>query len=161
MRTTLPLLIFVLLSAASCGGDKKETTSALTSKTDTIGIEDSYRNAADTLHISEPLLAITWPDSLMMEQLKSKDSDAFYTGADDYSFYTSGLMQQADSLGIKNISTSLRYLDFSLPGGKHYFLNRSTEDLAWGVYAYNGSDTPAVFTAFDEGTSYLKKYFNK
>jgi hypothetical protein len=163
MKQIFPLLLFfILLLAASCGNSKPdENKHILTSENDTAGIADSYSGKNDTLHISEPLIVMTWPDSLMMEQLKSKDSDAFYITADDYSYYNSELMQLADSLGIRNISTSLKYLQFALPGGKHWMLDRSPEESWWGVYVYNGSDTPSVYSAIDDNRTYLKNYFKK
>jgi hypothetical protein len=160
MKRSLPFIFFCALFASSCGNGKQEEQH-LTTETDTVGIADGYAGSNDTLHIDEPVLLITWPDSLMQEQLKSVDSEEFYIVADDYGFYNAGLMQVADSLGITNISTSLRYIDFTMTNGKHFLLDRNPEDRWWGDYLFDGIKEPDLYLPGENDKDVLKKYFGK
>jgi hypothetical protein len=161
MRITL-LFFLMLIIAASCGNDKQNAGGQqLTVNTDTIGIQDGYTGSNDTLHIDQPMIVFTWPDSVRAEQVKAADSEEFYTASDDYSFYNSQLMEVSDTLGIKNTSTSLKYLDFKFPNGKHWLLDHSIDSAIWGTYIYNGIDTPRLYFGTDDNKEFLKKYFKK
>jgi hypothetical protein len=100
--------------------------------------------------------------SQQAEQMKSKDSNAFYTTADDYSFYNSQLMDLADSLGIRNFSTSEKFVDFELTGNKHAIFDRSaSEELWWGLFLFNGRDKPQQSSTVNIDAASLKNYFKK
>lgn len=161
MKNILPSFIFAALILSSCGDQTKETITESKTQSDTISLENTIPGSTDTLHIIEPMVLVTWPDSIQMEQLKAKDSDAFYVGADDFSFYTSGLMMQAESLNIKSGSTNLKYLDFLFRNGQHYIINRTAEEHWWETYAFNGIDTPETVSISGNYTPYLKTYFKK
>src|SRR4051812_40418318 len=68
---------------------------------DTATIKNSSKpNSFNVFEINKPGIVILWSDSAQMQQMKAKDSDAFYVSADDYSFYSAQLMTLADSLSI-------------------------------------------------------------
>jgi|GEM_PF-6981177 len=156
MNRSAAILFLLAALASACSSpsvEDKAKLSAVTVDPETSG---------DTLKLYGPALLFMWPDSLQAEQMKSKDSDAFYTAADDYSFYNSQLMDIADSLKIKNYSTSAKYLDFSLANDQHMIVNRSAnEDLWWGMYLYNGADTPRLQSTVDIDANYLNTFFRK
>jgi hypothetical protein len=122
---------------------------------------DTIVNPAKGLFtINEPEILFLWPDSLSMEKMKSEDSDAFYTGADDYSFYTSQTMDLADSLDIKTETTNKPMLDFVASNNKHYLVNRpASGDKEWGAYLFNGKDAPKFEVSIDMGKDSLLNFF--
>jgi hypothetical protein len=145
---------FILLFVFSCNRSPVETHEE---KPVTVN-----SSPGDTLKMDGAGLLFMCPDSLQAEQMKSKDSDAFYTIADDISFYNSQLMDLADSMKIKSYSTSERFLDFSLRNNKHLIVDRSSsEELWWGLYLYNELDTPRLENTVDIDATYLHNYFNK
>jgi hypothetical protein len=147
-----------MFSGCSSPSAKQEET-----KNDTIIKEENIsKTGTDTFFVNTPSIIFMWPDSIQTEKLKSKDSDAFYTAADDYSFYNSELMNVADSLGIKNFSTSARYIDFNFTNNKHLIINRTkSEDLWWGLYLFNGIDAPELKSTVDIDNKFIKKYFKQ
>jgi hypothetical protein len=157
MNRSLFILFFLLLVAASCSSPSAENR-----KTKLATVSAEPRTSGDTLKLSAPVLLFMWPDSLQAEKMKSEDSDAFYTVADDYSFYNSQLMDLADSLKIKNYSTSAKYLEFTLANDRQLLINRSaSEDLWWGLYLYNGVDTPQLQSTVDIDAKYLRNFFRQ
>ncbi|MCW3104722.1 MAG: hypothetical protein JWO09_3162 [Bacteroidetes bacterium] len=154
MNRLLSILFLLAVLAAACSSPSVEEKKAKLTSVST--------GPGDTLKLYGPALLFMWPDSLQAEQMKSKDSDAFYIAADDYSFYNSQLMDIADSLKIKNYSTSAKYLDFTLANEKHLLVDRSAnEDLWWGLYLYNGADTPRLQSTVDIDANYLNTFFRK
>lgn len=116
------------------------------------------------LQVDKPCIVFLWPDSIEMDKMKTKDSDAFYTEVDDYTFYTSQIMTLADSLDIANFSTDKNSIDFKTKDNKHIIIDRSKlkeEDRSWGAYIFNGVDTPQVNSSIDMDKTFLKKFFNK
>ncbi|MCW3070814.1 MAG: hypothetical protein JWO44_704 [Bacteroidetes bacterium] len=157
MNRTLSILFLLSVLAAACSSPSVEEK-----KTKLASVSIDPQTSGDTLKLYGPAVLFMWPDSLQAEQMKSEDSDAFYTIADDYSFYNSQLMDLADSLKIKNYSTSSKYLDFSLANDKHLLVNRSaSEELWWALYLYNGADTPQLQSTVDIDAKYLTNFFRK
>src|SRR6476620_3112489 len=91
-------LLIILFSACSSPTVEHEGVKRST-------VMQDPETSGDTFKVYGPAIIFMWPDSMQAEQLKTKDSDAFYTIADDYSFYNSQLMDLADSMKIKNFST--------------------------------------------------------
>lgn len=146
------LLILIISSCSSPAPEKRANASAM----------PDPKVSGDTLKLFGPALLFMWPDSLQTEKMKAKDSDAFYATADDYSFYNSQLNDLADSLEIKNFNTSAKFLDFVLSGGRHLVIDRAgNEDLWWGLYLYNGADTPRLQSSVDIDAKYLQNFFKR
>lgn len=148
----ISFLFAVIIAACSSPVEKRANASAA----------PEPKMYGDTLKVFGPTLLFMWPDSLQAEKMKAKDSDAFYTAADDYSFYNSQLNDLADSMEIKSFNTSAKFLDFIIKGDKHLVINRSgSEDLWWGLYLYNGADTPRLQSSVDIDAKYLGNYFKR
>lgn len=154
------LLLFGVILITSCSSPSAKQEDV---KNDTIiNAESNSKIVADTFFVTTPSIIFMWPDSIQTEKMKSKDSDAFYTAADDYSFYNSELMNLADSMGIKNFSTSAGYIDFNFTNNKHLIINRTkSEDLWWGLYLFNGIDAPELKSTVDIDDKFIKKYFKQ
>lgn len=156
MNKFLSIVFLIAALASACtspspSAERKTIAPSMRIPTETHG---------DTLQINSKLLLFMWPDSLQAEQMKLKDSDAFYTAADDYSFYNSQLMDIADSLGIKNVSTSAKYLSFPLFDNTYYIVNRAADEkFWWGLFLYNGKDTPQLQSTVDIDSKFLHNFF--
>jgi hypothetical protein len=114
------------------------------------------------LSVQGPQVLFLWPDSAAMEKMKAQDSESFYIGADDYSFYTSEVMQLADSLKIKNTVTHLPIIDFVTADQKHIRIDRRNDDSKqWGIYFFNGKDAPEMKDVVMLSADTLLNYFKK
>jgi hypothetical protein len=144
----------------SCSSPSTEKNNPVLSDSVKIISEDPHKKSEYT----EPCIVFLWPDSLAMAKLKAKDSDAFYTEADDYSFYSSQEMDLADSLKITYFSTDKKDLHFKTSDGKNILLDLSKikeEDAAWGTYLFNGVDTPKLASITDLNRASLEQFFKK
>jgi hypothetical protein len=150
----------ILFLHSSCSSSYKEQTNIIASDSAKI-LAEGYNNKG---WYEGPCIVVLWPDSIQIEKLKAKDSDAFYAGADDYSFYTSKIMELADSLNIKSYSTNKNDIDFETTDKKLIAIDRSKlkeEDASWGIYLFNGVDTPKINSSIDLDKAFLKKFFKK
>ncbi len=131
---------------------------------DSIKLADTSKATAvkrDTLKINEPAIIFTNPSDEEINAMIAKDSDAFYTAADDNAFYNSQLMELADSLAIKTMDTNNPVLDFKMNSNKHFIIDLSkSKERGFPNYLFNGIDTPQIVD-IDPEKNFLKKYFNK
>jgi hypothetical protein len=160
------LFCIALLYSCSSSADKKINASIIDSvavkKNDSLPLNAPKQQDDTTFKMNEPGIIFLWPDDTQIEKLKSKDSDAFYTGADDYSFYNSQIMELADSLHIKTASTSSQVLEFITNKNIHIKIVKSNlEDSWWGTYLFNGVDTPKLQGTIEIDKQFLQKFFNK
>src|ERR1700746_490794 len=93
----------IVLFLSACTSTNKEQAHIVASDSSDV---------SNVLKVDQPAIVVLLPDSIQIEKLKAKDSDAFYAGADDYSFYTSKVMDLADSMKIANFSTDKSKIDF-------------------------------------------------
>ena len=145
----------IVLFLSACTSTNKEQAHIVASDSSDV---------SNVLKVDQPAIVVLLPDSIQIEKLKAKDSDAFYAGADDYSFYTSKVMDLADSMKIANFSTDKSKIDFKTTDNKHFLIDRSVlnvEDASWGIYLFNGADTPKINASIDLDRAYLTKYFKK
>src|ERR1700749_3033098 len=110
----------ILCSFFSCSSNQTEK--------DHITVSDSVKSTSapadiNVLEVNKPCIVLLWPDSNEMDRMKTKDSDAFYTTIDDYTFYTSQVMTLADSMNIANLSTDKKNLDFKTVDNKHIIID--------------------------------------
>ncbi|MGZ4034794.1 MAG: hypothetical protein ACXVP4_08025 [Bacteroidia bacterium] len=162
------LLLFfsgiILFIYSSCSSPNKEKDQAAVSDSLKLKSTTSAPLDSQTLEVDKPAIVFLWPDDNEMEKLKAKDSDAFYTTVDDYTFYSSQTMELADSLTIKSFSTNKKNIDFKTADNKHFVIDRSKlkeDDAAWGIYLFNGVDTPKISGDIELNKAFLKTFFKK
>jgi len=160
MKTNI-LLLFLLTSIffGACSNSQSKSTN--TSETDSAKIE---QKDTSTFYIDQPCLVFIIPDSTELWQMKQDDSTSFYAAMDDYSFYLSQAEVLSDSLNIKSFPTSKKLLDFKTIKNEHLIvnlLNLKAEDPAWGIYLFNGIDSPELKSSIDIDRKLLENYFKK
>ena len=161
MKTnTLFLFLGITLLFVSCGSNS-ENKSDNTTVTDSSKVEQKDKSA---FSVDQPCLVFIIPDSLELWQMKQDDSTSFYAAMDDYSYYLSQAEMISDSLKIKSVSTTKKLLDFKTIKNEHILVNLldlKAEDPAWGIYLYNGVDSPILKSSIDIDRKLLENYFKK
>ena len=159
IKITFYSLLILFSSSCSSPSEKKTETPPIADTSKTGGFST---NTLSAFNVKEPSIVFLWPDSLQMEQLKVKDSDAFYTGADDYSFYNYTITEIADTLNIKTFSTNARIINFITNKNTSIKITKSgLEESWWGVYLFDGTNPPKLQPTLDITKEFLKNYFKK
>ncbi len=157
MKKLSLFIIFPILLICSCASPGNHNANKTEAKSGDTAVSDK-----NTFAVTEPQIVFSWPDSISMLKMKANDSDSFYIAADDNGFYNSLTMALADSLEIKTSSTSITKLDFITSAKKHFIINRSSKDeLQWGIFLFNGIDSPTVANGMELDDKYLKNFFKK
>lgn len=159
LKTTILILLGgITLFFTACSNSESKTS---TIETETIKAENTD---SLTFYIDQPCLVFIIPDSLELWQMKNDDSTSFYAAMDDYSYYLSQAEVLADSLMIKSYPTTKKLLDFKTIKNEHILVNLANlkaEDPAWGIYLFNGTDSPLLKSSIDIDKKLLENYFYK
>jgi len=153
-------LVFFLLLSACQNKKQKETEVA---KSDSISATSSIsisKNDLDTL-ITTPCPVFIYPTVEQIDKMKgsAKDSDDFYTGADDYQYYMGEAGEFLDSIKAKSITRDAKgSIAFKTTGGKTY--NILVDTRKWSIILFDAKSKPfnADITSFQDD---YKKYMHK
>ena len=113
--------------------------------------------------INEDCGIFTVPDSIQISKMKGKtkeEEEGFYVGANDNDFYQSESKKFLDSLKIKTIYPTTRYLKFKTKGGSILFDTKSKYTNGWMVVLFLGDRKPKIVdfgSIEDSYNDYLKE----
>ena len=113
--------------------------------------------------INEDCGIFTVPDSIQISKMKGKtkeEEEGFYVGANDNDFYQSEAKKFLDSLNIKTIYPTTRYLKFKTKGGPILFDSKSKYTNGWMVVLFLGDRKPKIVdfgSIEDSYNDYLKE----
>jgi hypothetical protein len=99
------------------------------------------------------------PTPAQIKSLMKENGEAFYTIADDASFYQASAMAQFDSLAVKTIVADKRYL--KLKGKEKSWLIDIRQQHApeWNMIFFDQQKAPKVMPAIDVTPEELLNYF--
>ena len=107
---------------------------------------------------SAPVVLFVGPDSAQIEDLKSRDEEAFYVAADDEMWYRSEAYALLDSLHLRYEIVECAPMRFRVGGETKEYAWRDV-DLEWFVVLYDGAGEPRVTASVDlpRSVDYLKR----
>ena len=159
IKQIIPAAIAGAFALSACSPKQEGNTAAQDSTRvvqTTLPAADSNTFVADT-----PEIVFTLPNDAEVSSMMAKDSDAYNSIVDDYTFYSAALMERADSLHIKTVSTGAHVLDFVTRDKRHIPIDRSRlQDMEFATYIFNGIDSPKL-ADIGMDKAFLSNYFKK
>jgi len=117
----------------------------------------SYTSESDTLVISENCVIFLWPDSLEVEEMKTKYPDGYAEILDDMIYYASDAAIALDSEGIKNFFCDKSVLQFK-DDKKDSFIKRKKVDGNMILFKYG--EKPVIIYAINFDIEYCRNFFS-
>jgi hypothetical protein len=153
------LLIFCLLPACQ----SKKPTEDKAGKPDSVTVKPvvmAKQNDLDTL-IATPCALLVYPTEQQIDDMKKsyKDSDDFYTAADDNQFYMGMSIEFLDSVKLKTIARGAKgKVTFKTNTGQTF--NTQLAPLQWSIILFDGKSKPQnadITMLQDDYKAYMKK----
>jgi hypothetical protein len=113
--------------------------------------------------INEDCGIFTIPDSVQISKMKGKtkeDEEGFCVGADDNNFYQYEARKFLDSVNVKAVFPTTRYLKFKNKSGSILFDTKSKYTNGWMVILFLGGRKPKIvdFVSIEDSyNDYLKE----
>jgi hypothetical protein len=148
------LATFVFFSCQNKSKEKTVKTDSLNSK-----IVIKNKSGHDTL-ITTPCAILIYPTLKQIEKMKMevKDSDDFYTAADDNQYYMGTSIEFLDSVKVKRFGREANgFITFKTNKGQVFKTN--IDSLGWNILLFNGKDKPRnadIMMIQDDYKSYMK-----
>jgi hypothetical protein len=145
------LLIIVLITSCENKGTRRKPVKK------SIRISNSKTNDYDTL-ITKPCAVLIYPTSHQIDSMQKKDSEDFYTAADDNEYYMYTSIKYLDSIKTKTIRRNAKgSLAFRTSDGQLF--KEKIDTLYWNIILFNGKTKPklADITSIQEDyNTYMK-----
>lgn len=125
-------------------------------------VTDQALSTADSvLEIKYPCAVVINPTDEQIERMIQENGEEdFATIADDYSYYQSMASQTLDSVGVKQVMLTGRFLKLSGSAGTWLLDMRKEGMPEWNLIFFNPSKKPEIATAIDVSTSDVVKFFD-
>jgi hypothetical protein len=154
------ILCFIFLSCTEKVTQKKDPNTKQTESTKSIRAENAGGANSDTLLVAKRAAVFTEPDSLQIEKMKKEmGSDNFYTGADDFMYYSSLAREFLDSMKLPVIDCKNKnYIKFIDQNGLSEITDLHKDTNGWNLYFFDPARKPQKANLTGIRKSYLE-YF--
>jgi hypothetical protein len=110
--------------------------------------------------IHESMALIVLPTPAQVEAMEAEYGEDFYTIADDASYYQSIAMQMIDSLQVKTVHASKRFVQFTTEEDTVTLDVRKQGVPEWNIIFFHVKKKPEIIPAIELTEEHIKNYFD-
>jgi len=115
---------------------------------------------SESFEVTDTLALFVYPDTTELQLMRKEYGDeAFYTVADDNSYYFSEAMQYLKNKKIAVKNPKMRYIKFVSNLGTLYIDTKAKGNIAWTTILFRPDTLPRIISPIDIDVEY-KQYFH-